>query len=109
MEHILRAQVIWLERVGGQRSFDAENPYDLAEALHLAWVAHIEEADLEEVISFHTSLGLRFDQARLDIIRHLINHGTYHRGQLRAMADMSGVADFPETDYIFYLREIRGS
>jgi uncharacterized damage-inducible protein DinB len=109
MEHVIRAQVIWLERCGGQRTFGADNPYDLLESVHLAWVAHVDESDLEETISYRNSMGISYQETRLEICRHTINHGTYHRGQLRMLAEISGLTNWPETDYILYLRDPRGS
>lgn len=35
------------------------------------------------------------------IAKQLIFHSTYHRGQLRALAEEIGV-DFPDTDFIFF-------
>jgi len=108
MEHIIRSQVIWLDRCGGQKTFSAQDPYDLVEAIHLAWQAHLDESDLEEIIPYQNSFGAKFQQPRIDIAHHVINHGTYHRGQIRAMAEAAGAMSFPDTDYIFYLREQRG-
>ena len=34
-----------------------------------------------------------------DVLRHVVNHGTYHRGQAAALLKLHGV-DFAETDYI---------
>jgi len=34
-----------------------------------------------------------------EVLRHVVNHGTYHRGQVAALLKLHGV-DFPETDYI---------
>ena len=34
-----------------------------------------------------------------EVLRHVVNHGTYHRGQAAALLKLHGV-DFPETDYI---------
>lgn len=39
------------------------------------------------------------------VARHLINHGTYHRGELRGIAWAEGFEDFPETDFSRYVRE----
>ena len=108
MEHILRAQIIWLERSGGKNSFTAGTPWDLIEEINMAWKEHILSSDLEQTIHYQNSLGQKFAQPRRDVARHVINHGTYHRGQIRGMAEMMGVEDFPDTDYIFYLREPRG-
>ncbi len=39
-----------------------------------------------------------------EITEHVINHGTYHRGHLRGLAEAEGIS-FPDTDLIVYLRE----
>ncbi|WP_036717865.1 DinB family protein [Paenibacillus sp. JCM 10914] len=44
------------------------------------------------------SLGTHFS----DILRHVVNHGTYHRGNVTAMLRQQGYAGVP-TDYMFYL------
>jgi uncharacterized damage-inducible protein DinB len=41
-----------------------------------------------------------------DIAAHVVNHGTYHRGQLRERAEADGLDDFPETDLILFFRQI---
>lgn len=38
------------------------------------------------------------------VLRHVVNHGTYHRGQVAALLKLHGV-DFPETDYISWKNE----
>lgn len=44
------------------------------------------------------SLNTRFSE----ILQHVVNHGTYHRGNVTAMLRQQGYAGFP-TDYLFYL------
>lgn len=39
-----------------------------------------------------------------DILQHVVNHGTYHRGNVTAMLRQQGYSGVP-TDYIFYLLE----
>lgn len=39
-----------------------------------------------------------------DILRHVVNHGTYHRGNVTAMLRQQGYAGVP-TDYLFFLIE----
>ncbi|WP_276353017.1 DinB family protein [Cohnella caldifontis] len=45
-------------------------------------------------------LGTRFS----DILQHVVNHGTYHRGNVAAMLRQQGYAGVP-TDYMFFLVE----
>ncbi|WP_410770250.1 DinB family protein [Fontibacillus sp. BL9] len=53
----------------------------------------------------HPKYG-RFDTHFSDILRHVVNHGTYHRGNVTAMLRQQGYAGVP-TDYMFYLMERR--
>ena len=51
----------------------------------------------------HPQYG-RLDTRFSEILRHVVNHGTYHRGNLAAMLRQQGYAGV-STDYIFYLME----
>jgi len=51
----------------------------------------------------HPTYG-RLDTRFSDILRHVVNHGTYHRGNITAMLRQQGQAGVP-TDYMFYLVE----
>lgn len=46
----------------------------------------------------------RLDTQFSGILQHVVNHGTYHRGNVTAMLRQQGYAGVP-TDYIFYLME----
>lgn len=104
--HIIQAQVIWICRVDGTPPWKAE--WD-GFALNMdrsvrAWQRFLFGADMERIVSYDTSDGRHFDSSVSEITRHVINHGTYHRGQLRAIAEQQGV-EYPETDYILFCRE----
>lgn len=48
-------------------------------------------------------------QTRLSaIIEHLVNHGTYHRGNIAAMVRQLGCSGIPN-DYVFYLFETQAN
>ena len=34
-----------------------------------------------------------------EIVYHALSHGTYHRGQIRAIAEELGMTDWPDTDF----------
>ncbi|MEF2966600.1 DinB family protein [Paenibacillus sp. M1] len=51
----------------------------------------------------HPQYG-RLDTHFSDIMQHVVNHGTYHRGNITAMLRQQGYAGVP-TDYMFYLLE----
>ena len=51
--------------------------------------------------------GEPFDDTYEETLFHVVNHGTYHRGQLIMMLREAGVTSLPGTDLIHYLRRQR--
>ncbi|MGG1876702.1 DinB family protein [Paenibacillus cisolokensis] len=49
----------------------------------------------------------RLDTRFSDILQHVVNHGTYHRGNVTAILRQQGHPGVP-TDYLFYLMERQG-
>jgi hypothetical protein len=96
--HMLFVQRIWLERCGlpTKLSGDIEQ---WMESLNDGWLAEIEARSPEDRIAFRTFSGTPFERSFGEIARHVIDHGTYHRGQLR---EIRGDATFPETGLIAY-------
>ncbi|MFK7925569.1 MAG: DinB family protein [Bacteroidia bacterium] len=111
--HILNAHGIWMARILNQKMpvapFDVHKVEDLKQ-IHESFQAQsirlLEiERNYDRVINYTTSSGERFSNSLGDIMAHIVNHGTYHRGQVAMLlrnADISPVA----TDYIVYLREL---
>lgn len=65
------------------------------------------QEDLDKVITIeHPSLG-KLEACLSDLIQHVVNHGTYHRGNITAMIRQIGYPGVP-TDYIFYLYDQAG-
>lgn len=70
----------------------------------IEWVDIATDADLERVLPYKTMKGDGFVQPVKDILLHLFNHGTYHRGQLVTMLRQLGIEKIPQTDYIIFSR-----
>jgi len=49
--------------------------------------------------------GVRWAQPFWQSFQHLVNHGTYHRGQVITMLRQLGVNGPPSTDLIAFYRE----
>jgi len=62
--------------------------------------------DFDKRIAFKNSQGLPFNDKLVDILAHVINHGTHHRGQIGQDLKIAGIANLPVTDYIFYVRNL---
>ncbi len=56
------------------------------------------EVELIEKIKV-VSPWFKSNQPRYEYLQHLINHGTYHRGQIVTIARNIGITDAPMTDY----------
>ncbi|MEK3889441.1 DinB family protein [Bacillus sp. FSL K6-3431] len=64
------------------------------------------ESDLDkEIFPEHPQYG-RLETYLSELVQHVVNHGTYHRGNLTAMLRQLGYSSVP-TDYVFYLYAIR--
>ena len=114
--HISGAQWIWLERWHGRSPNSAPVATDFPnlEAVRrrsaevernlLDYVASLTPEDLQRVISYKTMAGVAGAQPLWQMLQHLANHGTYHRGQIATMLRQLG-AKGQSTDMIAFYRE----
>lgn len=108
--HVLRAHEIWNSRIDGiklskgpwepvpigfMESMDSVN-YEASKRI-------CEESNLDEVISYTNSLGDDYSNRISDILTHLINHGTHHRGQIAMLMREVGMEAIP-SDFIYFKR-----
>lgn len=63
------------------------------------------DADLQEPISYVNTSGVPYTTSLHDILTHVLNHATHHRGQVVVLLREAGIAP-PGTDYILYTREL---
>lgn len=70
----------------------------------IEWIVSVTAAELEAVLAYRNMKGEAFEQQVKEILLHLNNHGTYHRGQLVTMLRQLGITQLPQTDYILYSR-----
>lgn len=68
-----------------------------------AYVDHIRESQLSEVITYTTTFGEPQRNARWEILTHMFNYSTDHRSRVVAMLKPLGV-DIPELDLLAYFR-----
>jgi len=68
------------------------------------WVANASELSIEHVFQYKTFDKQQFKQPTWQVIMHVVNHGTYHRGQLINMLRQLGVEKLPATDFSFWAR-----
>jgi len=116
--HMYIVDNVWLRALSGE---GATIPGMLP-----VWQEELAEADLDKFRALFDSLTPRYESffaqhpdlavmsdfphptfgklraSYSEIVHHIVNHGTYHRGNITAMLRQLGY-DGPSTDYVFYL------
>ena len=114
VQHIYRGERIWYRRVAGEASVqlsDVETPTldeiaGLWPQLHEDWRRWAAELDANQWFQSILSKNSHGVESRLpywQIVLHLVNHGSYHRGQVMSLVRQSG-AQPVATDLIAYYR-----
>ena len=73
-------------------------------ALWEAWVNNVSENMLEHVFECRNKKGDQIKMPIWQMLTHIFNHGTYHRGQLVNMRRQLGVKKIPQTDFSLWSR-----
>jgi uncharacterized damage-inducible protein DinB len=68
------------------------------------WINGATDMALEHVFQYKTLTGEQFKQPIWQMLLHVFNHGTYHRGQLINMLRQLGIEKLPATDFIIFSR-----
>jgi uncharacterized damage-inducible protein DinB len=112
--HVQCARAIWLHRLGvGEPPPELFPRWTVERAItHChemdgtwpAYVATLTEADLPIVRNYRTTEGAAKTTVLADILTHVFNHATYHRGQIaRLVTDCGGKR--ADTDFIIFARK----
>ncbi len=109
--HVLNAQHIWAYRISGQKPtygvWDI-HPKKNFERLSSENFKLIREAlihfPLDQRILYSNSRGDQYENSIDEILFHLFNHSTYHRGQVVTLLKKAGFTP-PVTDYIMLKRD----
>ena len=114
--HMLNAERIWWDRL--QKESPVILPVDdmviaFSEIISemqdqsIRWKNYVTE-NAEEVflqsMEYKNLQGKLFVQPIGEMLLHMFNHGTYHRGQLITMMRILGETQMPQTDFILYSR-----
>jgi uncharacterized damage-inducible protein DinB len=115
--HMWNAESIWWQRMklqeritGPMESFNGKMQ-DAIEGLTLQnkqwneWINKAQEHHLQHVFQYQNFKGEQFKQPIYQMLLHLFNHGTYHRGQIVNMLRQLGVEKIPQTDFIVWSRK----
>ena len=114
--HMWNAESVWWQRMKLQERIT--KPFDLFKGTmqELAneylqqnrqwqeWVNNATDAALDHVFQYQNFQKEQFKQPIYQMLLHVFNHGTYHRGQLINMLRQLGVTKLPDTDFIVWSR-----
>jgi uncharacterized damage-inducible protein DinB len=116
LTHIMGAEWIWLERWKGvspargidegefQNVLQLRERWKAIEAHRAAWFESLRERQLVEIVRYKTLDGRGFGAPLWQLVQHVVNHGSYHRGTLVHMLRQLGAKPV-STDLLFYDRE----
>ena len=113
--HLLDASTVWWQRLMKEpvtwpgKDFngtteDVINKILNQDNLWKVWVQETDEAALKAIVHYETSKKERFAQPAFELLLHLFNHGTYHRGQIVTTLRLLNTEVIPATDFIVFSR-----
>ncbi|HUP46917.1 MAG TPA: DinB family protein [Thermoanaerobaculia bacterium] len=115
LTHIVFAEWLWLQRWKGnspteQPAWCSEPDAETLEKNQARGAEErrklldaLDDAALEKPIAYRNMKGDPFTNRLADILIHVVNHASYHRGQLTTMLRQAGATP-PSTDLIVYRR-----
>jgi uncharacterized damage-inducible protein DinB len=117
LTHIMLVEWLWLERWHGRSpdKFPPATDFPTLESVRRRWpeverdlleyIASLAQQDLDRVVSHKTVAGVSQAAPLWQMLQHLVNHGTYHRGQVATMLRQLDAKPI-STDLILFCREL---
>lgn len=116
LDHILAAEWIWLQRWEGVSPSDLPADWSLTtypvllarwhdvEAQQRRFLDGLTDNALRAVVRYRNMAGIAYANPLWQLLRHVVNHSTYHRGQVATMLRQLG-KPVPVSDLIAFFRE----
>ncbi len=117
LTHLYFAEWIWYSRWQGRSPTTGLEPDSYADlaALRAEWVAHevkvrallesLGEAGVARVFDYKLMNGQPGTSVFWQMLQHVVNHGSYHRGQVTTMLRQLGAPPAKPMDLIAFYRE----
>jgi uncharacterized damage-inducible protein DinB len=114
--HLFRADRVWLQRVTKHPKpfFMGEGEHSLA-VLQNDWPPVLQQwqdwgdgltaASVQDMLTYQDLKGRSWSQPLWQVVLHVVNHGTHHRGQVSGFLRSLGRTP-PPLDLSFYYREV---
>jgi uncharacterized damage-inducible protein DinB len=118
LRHILWSEWVWLGRwqpagVGIPNPLSTRDLADLKaswstfEGAQEAFLVTLQEPHLARVISYENPPGTTWSYSLQHMLQHVVNHSTYHRGQVVTLMRQLGKKP-PATDFLVFFDEMEG-
>jgi len=118
--HIHAAEWIWLARWQGESptSLPSADRFPDVHAVRTGWQDHeaklraffagLDDVGLARVVHYRLTNGTASASALWQMLQHVVNHATYHRGQVTTMLRQLGATPPKSQDLIAFYRERSG-
>jgi uncharacterized damage-inducible protein DinB len=119
LAHIMDVEWLYLERWQGRAPSSFPKAEDYPDLSHIKERWRSIDSDMDEflralsserlaqIIEFRNTKGILYRHPLWETMQHLVNHGTYHRGQVTTLLRQLGATPLA-TDMIFFYRERSG-
>ena len=114
--HICGAERIWIARLKQEKPEGFPKPDRLSDidTARQEWselegemreqLKRLGPEAVERTIDYQNLRGQNQSDLLWQILQHVVNHGTYHRGQLVTMLRGLGIEKIPDTDFSVFIR-----
>lgn len=114
--HLMEVENVWWERLQlvekptpsgwftGNFSELSKKWLEFSQRWH-DWIKNANDANIAHVFAYYNFSKEYFKQPVYEMLLHLFNHQTFHRGQLITMFRQLGLDKIPPTDFIVFARK----
>jgi uncharacterized damage-inducible protein DinB len=115
--HLYSAEWAWFERWHGVSPTSMKDPveYPDVESLRAAWFAHeekmraflasLDDEGINRIVAYRSLAGVEATSHIWEMLQHVVNHGTYHRGQITTMLRQLGATPAKSSELSVFHRE----
>jgi uncharacterized damage-inducible protein DinB len=115
LAHVFAADRVWLARLthAPAPQFITEADYSLSVLQNdwpalldrwQQWAANLTDESARAIVAYKDMKGNPYSQPLWQLVLHVVNHGTHHRGQVSGFLRVMGHTP-PPLDLVFYYRE----
>ena len=112
--HVMSSEWVWLSRWLGTsptgmpapwRDYTLEQivlEWDALQAAQVAFLEKLSDAELDRVVDYRNLKGEAHSNILWQLLRHMVNHSSYHRGQVTTMLRQLGHTPVATDLVVFY-------